>query len=101
MIGSTPMVRTETGAVLGPDYRRIPGFARPETNVPGPIPAAAVMPGDTVRLLAQDVVVLSSVAEGSPRTVRIVTRNAHGAEMGHEFAETDRVHVVGVGAFDR
>jgi hypothetical protein len=97
----TPMVRTESGSILGPDYRRIPGFARPETNVPGPVPASAVMPGDTVRLYGQDVLVLSSVAEGTPRMVRIVTRNEHGAETVHEFADAERVRVVAVGAFDR
>ena len=97
----TPMVRTEDGAILGPDYRRIPGLAKPDEIPPGRISAASVMPGDTLRLLNQDVLVITTREHGRPETVYIGTRNQHGAEIVHEFRRTERVHVVAVGAFDR
>jgi hypothetical protein len=97
----TPLVRTEDGSILGPDYRRIPGFARPETNVPGVVAASFVMPGDTVRLAGQDLLVVTTREHGRPDTVYIGIRNQHGAEIVHEFRSTERVHVTAVGAFDR
>lgn len=95
------MVRTEDGAILGPDYRRIPGFTRPETSVPGMVCADAVMPGDTIRLAGHDVLVLTRRAHGSPDRIYIGARTAGDAEIVHEFRTSERVRVVAVGAFDR
>lgn len=97
----TPLVRTEDGAILGPDYRRIPGFVKPGNEVPGVVPASTIEPGDTVRLAGHDVLVITTRAHGIPGYVYIGTRNEHGAEIVHEFRESERVRVVGVGAFDR
>lgn len=97
----TPLVRTEGGATLGPDYRRIPGFAKPDAVVPGHVVASAVMPGDTIRVFGHDLLVLTQRAHGRPETVYVGTRSIHGVEDVHEFRANERVHVVAVGAFDR
>jgi len=97
----TPLVRTEEGAILGPDYRRIPGFVKPGFEVPGVIPAEMLEPGDTVRLYGSDLLVLTSRGHGVPGHVYIGTRSEHGVETVYEMVRTERVHVVGVGAFDR
>ncbi|MBN9210751.1 MAG: hypothetical protein J0I95_04450 [Microbacterium sp.] len=101
MLVGTPLVRTEDGAILGPDYRRIPGFVKPGFEVPGVVPASSVEPGDTVRLAGQDLLVLTTRANGVPGHVYVEVRNGQGAEVVHEFRDSERVRVVAVGAFDR
>lgn len=96
------VVRTEDGAILGPDYRRM-GLARAEYTVPGRIPGDGVQPGDTIRALGQELVVLKAWRD-RPQVgtcVRLLTRSAKGAEIVLERAPRERVDVVAVGAFDR
>lgn len=100
-LAGTPLVRTEDGAILGPDYRRIPGFAKLDAVVPGRVAASAVMPGDTVRIDGADVLVITTRGHGRPDTVYIGTRTEQAAEIVYEFRTSERVHVVAVGAFDR
>lgn len=56
---AAPLVRNEHGAILGIDWRRVPGMADDTIHVPGPIPAWAVMPGDRVGLDGEIVTVLA------------------------------------------
>jgi hypothetical protein len=98
---SVPLVRTEDGAILGADYRRIPGMAKLDTVVPGFIPAKAVAPGDTLRFNGEDVLVITTRSHGRPGTVYVGTRTAGGAEIVYELRDTERVHVVAAGAFDQ
>ncbi|GGH33984.1 hypothetical protein [Microbacterium album] len=97
-----PVVRTEDGAILGPDWRRA-GLARPEYTVPGRIPADGVQPGDTIRVLDMDLVVLKVWRDRPPFAagIRVLARTVRGAELVFEYAERDMVDVVAVGAFDR
>lgn len=92
-----PMVRTPDGAVLGVDYRRTD--LSPVT-VPGVVKAQHVYQGDTVRLGGAEVVVVSRRRNGAPGVVYLGVRTAGGAEVVHELRDSERVHVVAVGAFD-
>ena len=95
------VVRTEDGAILGPDYRRM-GLVRAEYTVPGRIPADGVQPGDTIRAEGLDLVVLKAWRDRLPGShVRLVTRARLGTEIVLERDPRERVEVVGVGAFDR
>lgn len=94
-----PLVRNEHGAILGIDWRRVPGAA--DAVVPGMIPAKHVMPGDTVRMFGVDVVVATTRAHGIPGHVYIGILTAGGASVVHELLASEPVRVVGVGAFDR
>lgn len=94
---SRPMVRNEQGAILGIDWRRVPGSAM--CTVPGEIDVRDVMPGDGVQLDGQVVTVLHVVGEKSARALHVVTRTAAGAEIVHEAVIGERINVVSVGAF--
>lgn len=96
---TTPMVRNEHGAVLGIDWRRVPGMGL--CAVPGVIDVRAVMPGDGVELDGQVVTVLKVVGQRSAAALHVITRTAGGAEIVHEAVIGERVNVVSVGAFDR
>lgn len=95
---SRPMVRNEHGAILGIDWRRVPGSAM--CTVPGVIDVRDVMPGDGVLLDGQVVTVLRVAGERSASALHIVTRTPAGAEIVHEAVIGERVEVVSVGAFD-
>lgn len=96
---STPLVRNEHGAVLGIDWRRVPGTAL--GPVPGRIDVRDVMPGDRVELCGDVVTVLKVVGQRSAAALHIVTRTAKGAEIVHEAVVGEQIDVIGVGAFDR
>jgi hypothetical protein len=96
---STPFVRNERGAILGIDWRRVPGTAL--SPVPGRIDVRDLMPGDGVELGGQVVTVLKVVGERSASALHIITRTARGAEIVHEAVIGEQVNVVSVGAFDR
>lgn len=96
---STPMVRNEHGAVLGIDWRRVPGMSM--CQVPGVIDVRDVMPGDGVKLGGEIVTVLKVVGQRSASALHVITRTAGGAEIVHEAVIGERVEVVSVGAFDR
>lgn len=93
---SAPLVRDEHGAILGIDWRRTPAGKH---QVPGPVPAEFVQPGDGI------------VVEGVPVTVymrlvvlgvvHIFTRTAAGGELTIERDPGETVQVVSAGAFDR
>ncbi len=93
------MVRNEHGAILGIDWRRVPGSAM--CTVPGVIDVRDVMPGDGVELGGQVVTVLKVVGQRSAAALHVITRTASGAEIVHEAVIGERVNVVSVGAFDR
>lgn len=101
MTATMPLVRTPAGAVLGPDFRQVPGLARPGYEVPGLIPADGVQPGDTVLLGAVEYVVLSARRHGTPGVTYLVVRTPGGAEIAIERRESERVRVVATGAFER
>lgn len=94
---SAPVVRNEHGAVLGIDWRRVPGMGMSE--VPGVIDVRDVMPGDGLEFNGQVVTVLKVVGDRSASVLHIITRTAGGGEIVHEVVVGDRVHVVSVGAF--
>lgn len=96
---STPLVRNEHGAVLGIDWRRVPGTAL--GPVPGRIDVRGVMPGDRVELGGEVVTVLKVVGQRSASALHVITRTDKGAEIVHEAVVGDHVDVVSVGAFDR
>lgn len=83
---------------MGVDWRR---SEHSTVTVPGLVRADEVMPGDTIRLGQEDVLVLTVRGYGQPGCVYLMTRTAGGAEVVHERRESERVHVVEVGAFDR
>ena len=95
---SRPMVRNEHGAILGIDWRQVPGMGL--ESVPGRIDVRNVMPGDTVHLDGQDVVVHRVEGPRSASAMHLITRTAGGAEIVHEAVIGERVDVVAVGAFD-
>lgn len=96
---STPLVRNEHGAVLGIDWRRVPGTAL--GPVPGRIDVRDVMPGDRVELGGDVVTVLKIVGQRSARALHVITRTDNGAEVVHEAVIGEQVDVVEVGVFDR
>lgn len=96
---STPLVRNEYGAVLGIDWRWVPGTAL--GPVPGRIDVRDVMPGDRVELGGEVVTVLKVVGQRSASALHVITRTDKGAEIVHEAVVTEQVDVVSVGAFDR
>jgi len=95
---STPFVRNEHGAILGIDWRRVPGTAL--CAVPGRIDVRDVMPGDRVRLGGEVVTVLRVVGQRSAAALHIITRTDEGAEIVHEAVIGEEISVVAVGAFD-
>lgn len=95
---SRPVVRNEHGAILGVDWRQVPGMGL--DTVPGRIDARNVMPGDTIRLDGQDVVVIVVEGPRSAHALHLVTRTEHGAEIVHEAVIGERIDVVAVGAFE-
>ena len=99
MSATHPVVWNEHGAVLGIDWRRVPGMGL--ETVPGRIDVRNVMPGDVVRLGAEDVTVLRVAGNRSAKALHVITRTAGGAEIVHEAVIGERIDVVGVGAFDR
>lgn len=94
-----PMVYNQDGARLGIDWRRVPGMGL--CTVPGVIDVRDVMPGDTVELGGEDVVVLRVEGPRSARALHVITRTAGGAEVVHEAVIGERVNVIAVGAFER
>ena len=93
-----PVVRNPAGAVLGVDWRQVPGMGL--VTVPGPVLARDVAPGDTIRLDGQDVVVHTVHGSRSAAVLHLVTRTAHGAEIVHEALVAEPLEVVAVGAFE-
>lgn len=93
---NAPLVRTEDGAILGPDYRRMPGMS--EHQVPGNIPAEFVMPGDTIVAQGSRIVVYKTATRDGNAV--IYARSTRGAEFGIVRRIGDRVRVVDAGAFD-
>ncbi|MBS1674096.1 MAG: hypothetical protein JSS74_09050 [Actinobacteria bacterium] len=93
-----PVVRNPQGAILGTDWRRVPGMGL--VSVPGRIPTHDVQPGDTVRLAEQDVVVHKVIGSRSAAVLHLVTRSAGGAELIHEAVIGEEIDVVAVGAFE-
>jgi hypothetical protein len=94
---SRPMVRNEHGAILGVDWRQVPDMGL--EPVPGRIDVRNVMPGDTVRLGAEDVTVLRVAGHRSAAALHLITRTAGGAEIVHEAVIGEQIDVVAVGAF--
>jgi hypothetical protein len=94
---SRPMVRNEHGAILGVDWRQVPDMGL--EPVPGRIDVRNVMPGDTVRLGAEDVTVLRVAGPRSAAALHLITRTAGGAEIVHEAVIGEQIDVVAVGAF--
>lgn len=94
---SIPLVYTEDGAVLGPDFRR---SELSTVDVPGWVRADQVYPGDTALLGGSEVLVVSTRHHGAPGTVYLFTRTVGGAEVVHEIRESEYVHVTAVGAFE-
>jgi hypothetical protein len=94
---SRPMVRNEHGAILGVDWRQVPGMGL--ETIPGRIDVRNVMPGDTVRLDGQDVVVIVVEGQRSASALHVITRTALGAEIVHEAVIGEQIDVVAVGAF--
>ena len=92
-----PMVRNEHGAILGIDWRQVPGMGL--ESVPGRIDVRNVMPGDTVHLDGQDVVVHKVEGPRSAHALHLITRTAGGAQVVHEAVIGEQVDVVAVGAF--
>lgn len=95
---SRPMVRNPQGAVLGVDWRQVPGMGL--ASVPGRIPVVDVFPGDTVRLDGQDVVVHKVIGSRSAAVLHLVTRTVGGCEIVHEAVVGELIRVVAVGAFE-
>lgn len=95
---NAPLIRNEHGAILGIDWRRVEGTAL--GIVPGRIDVRDVMPGDTVELGGEHVVVLAVEGDRSARALHVITRTAGGAEIVHEAVIGERIEVVSVGAFD-
>lgn len=95
---SAPLVRNQFGAVLGIDWRRVPGTAL--CTVPGRIDVRDVMPGDRVELGGQVVTVLRVAGARSASALHVITRTDGGAEIVHEAVIGEQVNVVSVGAFD-
>lgn len=93
-----PVVRNPQGAVLGTDWRQVPGMGL--VSVPGRISVHDVQPGDTIRLDGQDVVVHKVIGHRSAAVLHLVTRTAGGAEVVHEAVVGQHIDVVAVGAFE-
>ncbi|MFT4281221.1 hypothetical protein [Microbacterium sp.] len=93
-----PLVRNRYGAILGVDYRRTE-LAPIGVQVPGRIPARAVMPGDTIEVDGARYVVQATRDDNGGR--RLITESEAGAPVVFERRGEDVVHVVEVGAFDR
>lgn len=91
------MVRNEHGAALGIDWRQVDGMGL--ETVPGRIDVRNVMPGDTVHLNGQDVVVHHVKGHRSAAALHLITRTAGGAPIVHEAVSGEMVEVVAVGAF--
>lgn len=99
---SAPLVRNQHGAILGIDWRRVPGMGL--ASVPGRIQARDLMPGDTIRVGRDDMVVLRGSAAagwGGTPLMHLIVRTPGGAEIVHEVDVEQLVDVVAVGAFDR
>lgn len=96
---SAPLVRNEHGAILGIDWRRVPGTAL--SPVPGVIDVRDVMPGDRVILGGEEVTVLKVRGQRSASALHVITRTDGGAEIVHEAVIGERIDVVAVGVFDR
>lgn len=94
---SAPVVRNEHGAVLGIDWRRVPGVGL--CTVPGQIDVRDVMPGDRVELGGQVVTVLRVAGARSASALHVITRTDGGAEIVHEAVVGELIDVVEVGAF--
>lgn len=94
-----PLVRDQHGAVLGVDWRRVPGMVAEGLAVPGTVPAWVVMPGDRVRVDGALVTVLSARRALTADVLRVVVVTDAGAEMVLERSRADRVDVVACGAF--
>lgn len=95
------MVRNEHGAILGIDWRQVPGMGL--STVPGVIDVRDVMPGDGIRVEGVPVTVLRVRGGQGRRTaagLHIITRTAGGAELVHEAVPGERIEVLSVGAFD-
>lgn len=95
---STPLVRNEHGAILGIDWRRVPGTAL--GPVPGRIDARDVMPGDRIHMGVDEVTVLRVVGSKSAAALHVITRTDMGVEIVHEIVVGQMIDVVEVGAFD-
>lgn len=94
---SAPLVRNEHGAILGIDWRRVPGTGL--CTVPGEIDVRDVMPGDRVELGGDVVTVLKVVGHRSASALHVITRTDGGAEIVYEAVIGERIDVVAVGAF--
>lgn len=95
---SRPVVRNPKGAVLGVDWRQVPGMGL--ASVPGRVSALDVFPGDTIRLGGQDLVVHLVAGTRSADVLHLVTKTAGGAEIEHEAVVGEEIEVVAVGAFE-
>ncbi len=93
-----PVVRDEHGAILGIDWRQVPGMGL--CAAPGRIDVRNVMPGDRVRLDGQVVTVLRVAGQRSAAALHLITRTDGGAEIVHEAVAGEEISVVAVGAFD-
>ena len=94
-----PLVRNEHGAVLGVDWRRVPGLGL--CDVPGRIDVRNVMPGDRVALADGQATVLRVSGSRSAAVMHLITRTDGGAEIVHEAVVGEEIDVVAVGVFDR
>jgi hypothetical protein len=88
-----PLIRDENGAILGVDWRRVPGMTKDGLTVPGLIPAWAVMPGDRAIFDGQ-VVTVVAVRHAFAGALGIIVRTDDGAEIVHERDEITRVEVI-------
>lgn len=96
-----PVVRSETGAILGIDWRQVPGMGL--STVPGVIDVRDVMPGDGITVEGVPVTVIRVLGHGGRRSaagMHILTRTAGGADIVHEAALGEQVTVHSVGAFE-
>lgn len=95
---SHAVVRNESGAVLGIDWRRVPGST---LTVPGMVPAWAVMPGDSAWLAGTVVTVAESgAADDRKSRVRFRVLFEDGTSALVVVPWEARVQVIGVGGFD-
>lgn len=94
-----PVIRNPKGAILGVDWRQVPGMGL--TSVPGRVAALDVMPGDTVRLGGQDLIVHTVHGTRAADVLHLVTKTQGGAEIVHEAVVGELIDVVAVGAFER
>ncbi|MGX5770798.1 hypothetical protein ACWKWN_08610 [Microbacterium trichothecenolyticum] len=95
-----PLVRDRHGAILGVDWRRVPGMAAAGVVVPGAVPVSAVEPGDVVQVRGLRGTVQAKPRESRmPGVMHLTVQTVAGCEVVLEMHRDDLVHVVEAGVF--